>query len=81
MKKRQAKPEPRDKSASAREIAEHVSAILNHPDCPEDLADEICRGVADLNDNGNVAYQVGYVEAVLLVHYEDEAREQKGETR
>jgi hypothetical protein len=72
------KTEPRDKSASAREIADHVAAILNHRDCPEELADEICRGIADLNDNGNVAYKVGYVEAVLLTHYEDVADREKG---
>lgn len=74
MRKRQAKPEPRDKSASAREIAEHVAAILNHPDTPEDLADKIIRGIQELNTNANVNMRAGYAEAILLTHFEDEMK-------
>jgi hypothetical protein len=73
MKKRQAqKSEPRDMSASAHEIADHVTAILNHPDTPEALTDGILRAFQDLDDNADVHKQVGYVEAILVTHFEDE---------
>ncbi len=78
MKKRQTqKSEPKDMQQSAREIAEHVTAILKHPDTPEDLFDGIIRAFHDLDDNANVHTHAGYVEAILLTHYEDE----KGGTR
>ena len=75
MKKRQTqKSEPRDMTKSAREIAEHVSAILAHPDCPEDLFDGIVHAFHEIDRNANVHMHVGYVESILLTHFDDEQK-------
>jgi len=74
MRRQSQKTEKRDMSQSAREIAEHVMAILNHPDCPKDLEEGIYQAILELNDNGNVIYQPGYVESVLAQHLEDKQK-------
>jgi hypothetical protein len=65
--------EPPYKS-SAREIAEHVAAIMRHPDTPEDLIDGLIHGMADLDTDANVHKRFGYIEAILLTHFENEQK-------
>ena len=74
MKKEQQPLPESDTQQSAREIAEHVTAILNHPDTPRLLTEGILDGLARLDDNSAVNTRVGYVEAILLTHYEGGAR-------
>lgn len=72
------KTKPRNRQQSAREIAEHVAAIIAHPDCPEELYDDIVRTMQSMNSDATVHANTGYVEAILLVQFE---RERKGGAR
>lgn len=60
------------RAEDARELAEHISAILRHPHTPAILAEYLLQGIAAVDCSSKVHENPNYVEAILLTHFETE---------
>ena len=58
-------PTARAGDASLRELAEHLSAIINHPDAPVEFVNHVIAAFCDLEARASKTHSADFIFAVL----------------